>query len=124
MATLTPTALTFNTAVAKPAAAAFSASDTIDTSGMKTEDLLIEINSVASSGEKSLELTFKKGIGTNAVVDKTITVEPEAKVMISGAESARFVDKDGKIAVTGVLSSGGSGGTLADYEVHIYNTKP
>lgn len=124
MATLTPTNLTFNTAVKKPTAVAFSSSDTIDTSGMKTEDLLIEINSVASTGAKSLELTLKKGIGSNAVADMKITVKPGEKVMISGAESARFVDKDGKIAVSGALSSTGTGGALAEYEAHIYNTKP
>jgi hypothetical protein len=124
MATLTPTDLTFNTAVAKPAAVNFSADDTINTAGMKVEDMLIEIISEADAGEKSLVLTFKKGIGTNAVADKTFTVAPGASVLISGFEAARFVDADGKIKVVGALSSTGSGGALSDYDAYIYNVKP
>jgi len=124
MATLTKTDLTFNAAVAKPAAQNFSASDKITTSGMKIENLLIEIISGAEAGEKSLELTFKKGVGTNAVADKTFTVAPAASVLISGFEAARFVDADGNISVAAALSSAGAGGALGDYNAYIYNTHP
>lgn len=119
MATLTPILIS-SSAVAQPSAVNFSASDVIDTSSYKTENIAISIVSAAEAGEKSLELTIKAGIGTNAVADKTYTVAPAASVIIKGFEAARFVNKDGKIDVVGALSSTGTGATLADYSARIY----
>lgn len=123
MATITPVDLDFQALTAKGNGVNFSASDVIDTSGMKTEDLLIIVESGAEAGEKSLELTFKKGMGVNAVADKTFTIAPAEKKIINGVEAARFVDADGKISVTGVLSSSGTGGALSDYTAFVYNLK-
>ena len=123
MATVTPTDLTFQGLVDKGDGVNFSADDVIDVSGMKCEDLIILIESAAEEGEKSLELTFEAGEGTNAVSDKTFTIAPTEKKIISGVEAARFLNSDGKIDVAAALSSTGTGGALADYTAFVYNAK-
>lgn len=123
MATITPTNVEFGVATALPSAVTLSASDVIATAGYPTAKLTIAIVSGAEAGEKSLELTFKAGIGTNAVADKTYTVAPATSVIISGFEAARFMKKDGNINISSALSTAGSGGALSDYPARIYIQK-